>query len=64
MRLIELAAKTRQLVGIVMLVVSLPAIGASVIQWRRGSDVRILAVIYLLGGVYLAYEGLRLVRGK
>jgi hypothetical protein len=47
-----------------MLVVSLPAIGASVIQWRRGSDVRILAVIYLLGGVYLAYEGLRLVRGK
>jgi hypothetical protein len=33
-------------------------------EWRRGSNLRMLAVIYCLAGVYLAYEGLRLVRGR
>jgi hypothetical protein len=63
-RLAWLAAKTRQLVGIVMLVVSVPAITAGVIEWRRGSALRPLAAIYSVAGFYLAYEGLRLVRGK
>jgi hypothetical protein len=64
MRLIEFAARTRRFVGLIMFVVSLPALGAGLLEWRRGSDVRILAIIYSLAGVYLAYEGLRLVRGK
>jgi hypothetical protein len=64
MRLARIAAKTRRLVGVVMLVVSLPALAAGVIEWRRASDLRPLAAIYSLAGVYLAYEGFRLVRGK
>jgi hypothetical protein len=60
----KLAAKTRQFVGLIMLVVSLPAIAAGLMEWRRGSNLRMLAVIYCLAGVYLAYEGLRLVRGR
>jgi hypothetical protein len=64
MRLTELAARTRRFVGLIMMVVALPALGAGLLEWRRGSDVRILAVIYSMAGVYLAYEGLRLVRGR
>ena len=64
MQLRELAARTRRFVGGVMLVVAVPAIGAGLLEWRRGSDVRMLATIYSLAGLYLAYEGLRLVRAK
>ena len=64
MRFARLAAKTRQLVGLIMLVVSVPAVAAGVIEWRRGSNLRPLAAIYSVAGIYLAYEGLRLVRGR
>ncbi len=64
MRLTELAARSRVFVGVVMLVVSLPAVGAGLLEWRRGSDARILATIYSLAGVYLAYEGLRMIRAR
>ena len=57
-------AKTRQFMGIVMLVVAAPAVYAGVVEWRRGSDVRLLAVIYSFAGLYLAYEGFKLIRRK
>ncbi len=62
--LADLAAKGRQFMGIVMLVVATPAIVVGVLEWRRQSDKRVLAAMYALAGVYLAFEGIRLVLGK
>ena len=64
MRFAAFLAKFRMFFGAVMLVVALPAIGAGLLAWRRGSDMALLGTIYLVGGAYLAYEGLVLVFAK
>ena len=63
-RFTQFAAKLRQFVGAVMIVVAVPALIAGFLAWRRGSDVPLLAAGYFVAGVYLAYEGLRLIRRR
>jgi hypothetical protein len=62
MRLAAHVAKARQFVGVVMLLLALPAIWVGVVEWHRESDERLLAVVYAAAGMYLAYEGVKLIR--
>jgi threonine/homoserine/homoserine lactone efflux protein len=32
------------------------------VEWHRESDERLLAVVYAAAGMYLAYEGVKLIR--